>query len=246
MNGKGAMDPAASVLMRAEGLTRRFGGVTAVNGVSFELGSREILGIIGPNGAGKSTLLALLGGELKPTSGLVYFRNHDVTERRSFARCREGLARTFQIPRPFPELTVIQNVIVGAHYGASTGAWVVDEILELCGLTSQALTKSGDLTHSDQRRLELARALATGPEVVLLDEVGAGLSQEEIDQFAELVEELRLRGLSLVVVEHVMSFVMRVSDRLLVIDEGNTIAYGIPQDVVRHPAVIDAYLGGAV
>ncbi len=231
-------------ILIADGVTRRFGGLIAVNSISFELQRGQILGIIGPNGAGKSTLFSLLSGSLRPTAGHVRLKGKDITGLSAHTVCRRGLARTYQIPRPFSDLTVHDNIRVARHYGGRGKATrSVHDILVFCELASKADALPDSLTHADLRRLEFARALATGPDVILLDELGAGLSEGEISLFGDLIRQVRDWGLSVVLVEHVLSLVMTISHRVLVMDTGKKIAEDTPNEVTRDPEVIAAYLG---
>ncbi|WP_310961225.1 ABC transporter ATP-binding protein [Nocardioides terrisoli] len=231
-------------VLEVRNLTRRFGGVAAVQDLAFDLVDGEVLGVIGPNGAGKSTLMALLSGGLAPTHGEVFFDGRDVSRVGAALRARRGLARTFQIPRPFAGLTVRQNLEIAHQHRFDDRFGSVDVVLEFCGLAARAHVPSEELTHADQRRLEFARALVTGPKVMLLDELGAGLIASEVEEFASLIRQVQSRGTTVIVVEHVMALVMGVSDRILVIDRGRLIALGTPDEIRANDDVIAAYLGG--
>jgi branched-chain amino acid transport system ATP-binding protein len=220
-----------------------------VQDVSFSLESGTVLGVIGPNGAGKTTLINLITGQLKPTAGKVIVGGRDVTGARPWTIAKARVARTFQIVKPFRELTVRENVAIGSMYGPERAgskkeALVrADEVLERVGLAEKAETEPRQLPVADARRLELAKALAMQPRVLLLDEVMAGLRAGEIDGTLELIRSLRDDGMAILVVEHVMKAIMSVSDSLLVMHEGSELVRGEPQEVVEDPRVIEAYLG---
>lgn len=233
-----------TAVLAAEGLTKRFGGVVAVDDVSLTIEPGEIVGVIGPNGAGKSTLFGMLAGHLKPSAGRVLLAGRDMTRRRPHAVCKAGLARTHQIPRPFASLTVEENVRIASRFGGDGGADPV-AVLRRCGLTERASTLSAELTHAEQRKLEFGRALATQPRVLLLDEVGAGLTDAELAELDQVIRAVRDEGVAIVVVEHIMSLVMGISDRIVVMDTGRRIAEGSPGEVAQDPAVVAAYLGAA-
>jgi branched-chain amino acid transport system ATP-binding protein len=207
------------------------------------------VGIVGPNGAGKTTLLNTLAGSVVPQSGKVYLLGDDVTGLRPERRCRLGIGRAFQIPRPFGGMTVLENVLVGAAYGAQLPkaeryARCI-EVLELCGLTALANRRAESLGLLHRKRLELARALATNPKVLLLDEIGGGLTDAEADELVETINALRQHEVSLVWIEHIVHVLLRVVDRLVAMDAGRVIADGDPQEVLRNADVVDAYLGKA-
>jgi branched-chain amino acid transport system ATP-binding protein len=236
-----------SAALETHGLSRRFGGLAAVQDVSFSLESGTVLGVIGPNGAGKTTLINLISGQLKPTAGSVLVDGRDVTGARPWTIAKARVARTFQIVKPFRELTVRENVAIGSMYGPGASKKDAlaraDEVLERVGLAEKAASEPRQLPVADARRLELAKALAMRPLVLLLDEVMAGLRAGEIEGTLELIRSLRDEGMAILVVEHVMKAIMSVSDSLLVMHEGSELVRGAPQEVVEDPRVIEAYLG---
>ncbi len=216
--------------------------------INLQVGEQEIIGIVGPNGAGKTTLMSVIAGQVRPTRGTILYRGQDITAWPTHQRCRAGIARTFQIPRPFPEMTAWENVTIGIRFGKpgrhdGFSREKALEFLEMVGLPHKADTLGRDLTLSEQRRLEVARALATSPQILLLDEVAAGLSPKMVRQVVKLVEKLRQQGLTLLIIDHFLNLTLEVSDRLVVLDRGEKIMEGPPQEIMRHPEVIGAYLG---
>jgi branched-chain amino acid transport system ATP-binding protein len=233
-------------LLEVEGLTRTFGGLRAVANLSFEVGEQEVLGLIGPNGAGKTTVFNLITGYVQPSAGRIRLDGKSVVGLRPHAVAKRGIARTFQIVKPFPGLTVKENVTLAAFLRhplrRDAEAFALD-VLGRLGLGSRAGDLASQLTLMDQKRLELAKALATGPRLLLLDEPMGGLNPSEVDVASGMVEEIRRDGVTVILVEHVMKAIMRISDRVVVVNQGEKIAEGPPAQVVREPAVLAAYFG---
>ncbi len=226
-----------------------YGANVVLSGVDFRVDAGEAVGIVGPNGAGKTTLLSALSGTVRASAGSVELLGVDVTRANPAARCRHGMARAFQIPKPFLGMTVLENVIVGAAYGAGLKRREryskAVEVLEICGLTELANRRSESLGLLHRKRLELARALATQPSVLLLDEIGGGLTDAEADELVDTILRLRQEGVSIVWIEHIVHVLVRVIDRLVAMDAGRVIADGPPAEVLKDAAVVDAYLGRA-
>ena len=235
-------------MIAAVDIQKRFGALAVLDGVSLALHRGEAVGIVGPNGAGKTTLLSILSGALSPDAGTVLFDGREVTSRSAAERCRLGIARTHQVPRPFVGMTVFENVLVGATAGGKRrGAAAYKlclEVLEQCALTHVANRRAEDLGLLQRKRLELARALAVEPSVLLLDEIGGGLTDAESSALVETVAGLRDRGIAVLWIEHIVHVLMQVVSRLVCMDAGRVIAEGAPDAVVAQAAVIDAYLGG--
>jgi branched-chain amino acid transport system ATP-binding protein len=235
--------------MRVEGLTKSFGGVTAVEDVDFELGEGEIVGLIGPNGAGKTTIFNLISGLFPPTRGRVFLEDRDITSLRPHRRSRLGVGRTFQVVRTFTDMTVLENVMVPAsvhEHDPAEARKTSMEILERVGLREKTFSSTGDLTLSQRKRLEVARALATRPKVLLLDEVLAGLNPAEVRSALPLISQIRESGISVLIIEHLMAALMSISERVLVLDQGHLIASGTSDEVANDPKVIKAYLGDEI
>jgi branched-chain amino acid transport system ATP-binding protein len=234
-------------ILALEKVSKRFGAVVVADGVDLALAEGEALGIIGPNGAGKTTLFGIATGTVAPDSGRVLFAGEDITPLPAERRCRKGLARSFQIPQPFSGMTVFENVVVAAAFGAGEREASVyqrcADLLERCGLGDKANRRAGGLTLLDRKRLELARALATKPRVLLLDEVAGGLTEHECAVLVTLIKEVRASGVSIIWIEHIVHALLATVDRLLVLHGGNFIAAGRPQDVIRSPQVAEIYMG---
>ena len=237
-----------SILLQVQGITKRFGGLQALTHVTFDLPEGQILGLIGPNGAGKTTLFNTINGVYKPEEGRVVFRGQDVTGKKPYHLAKMGMARTHQIVRPLNELTVRENVMAGACFGHENqplgfAVSIAEEVLAFVGLAARADQVAGSLNVAQKKRLEMARALAAHPYLLLLDEVLAGLNPSEIDGMVQTVLKIREQGVTILMIEHVMKAVMNVSDRVMVLDYGEQIAEGSPQEIVNNPRVIEAYLG---
>ncbi len=236
----------ASPLLKVTGLTKNFGGVHAVSNLSFDVHPGEILGLIGPNGAGKTTAFNLIAGFIRPTHGEILLEGEDLVGMKPYAVTRKGVSRTFQIVKPFRKLTVLENVTLAAFLRFPVRRQAESEaakILDRMGLAAKRLTLASDLTLSEQKRLEIARALATHPKLLLLDEPMGGLNPAEIDQASRLVNQICKDGVTIVWVEHVLKAIMNSSHRVIVIHHGEKIADGTPEEIVKNPDVIAAYLG---
>jgi branched-chain amino acid transport system ATP-binding protein len=239
----------ATPVLETRGLGRRFGGLQAVDDVSFSVPQGQVLGVIGPNGAGKSTFINLVTGHIKPTSGTVLIEGKDMTGAKPWAIAHAGVSRTFQIVKPFRGMTVRENVAVGVLYGRkgtnrmSQALDQADEVLAEVGLAKLGDRAPGGLSVADARRLEFAKALALRPRLLLLDEVMAGLRHTEIEPSLQLIRTLKDRGLTIVVVEHVMRAILAISDQVLVLHQGKVLTAGEPRAVLSDPRVIEAYLG---
>ena len=236
------------MILEVSNISKRFGGLQALLDVSFGLEEGQILGLIGPNGAGKTTLFNIIDGVHKPDSGRVVFRGRDITGLKPYRIARLGLARTHQIVRPLNELTVRENVVVGACFGReghslSSAEAVANDVMSQVGLDKRADQLANSLNVAQKKRLEMARALAAQPYLLLLDEVLAGLNPSEIAGMVETIREVRSQGIAIVMIEHVMHATMSVSDKVIVLDYGQLIAEGSPQEITDNPRVIEAYLG---
>jgi branched-chain amino acid transport system ATP-binding protein len=236
-------------LLAAEDVRRQFGALVVLDGVRLAVGAGEAVGIVGPNGAGKTTLLDVLAGALRPNAGTVRFRGEDVTRMSAAGRCTLGIGRTHQVPRPVVDKTVFENVLVGTTTGGGLRGHEANEraleVLESTGLLSLANRRAATLGLLSRKRLEMARALATRPVVLLLDEIAGGLTEDESDELVESIQELRRGGLAIVWIEHVVQALVQVAERLVCMSAGRIIADGAPDAVMSHPAVIEAYLGSA-
>jgi branched-chain amino acid transport system ATP-binding protein len=237
-------------IFEVRGLTKRFRGLTAVSDVTFRVAPREIVGLIGPNGAGKTTIISLISGTLFPTAGEIIFEGRRVESLPAYRRARLGIGRTFQVMKPFPGLSVLENVMVGALFGTGGGERnrkkaeeKAREWLQFTGLGRRIDQRADALGGPDRKRLEFAKALAMNPKLLLLDEVMAGLNPVEVDEVVELIKKMREKGVTILVIEHVMKAIRRLSDRLLVLHHGQQIAEGSTDEVLRDPRVVEAYLG---
>lgn len=238
-------------VLKVEGLCKSFGGLMAVYDLGFEVEEGEIIGLIGPNGSGKTTTLNLITGFLKPDSGTITFRGENVTGLPRWRASQKGIARTFQLIKPFLDFTALQNVMVGRVYGQEpvkslkVAAEESREFLEWVGLLDKAEILAKDLTLMERKRLELARALAARPQLLLLDELMAGLNPGETEEAMQLIKQIRDLTITIVVVEHIVKAILGLSDRIVVLNMGEKIAEGPPQEIVHHPQVIEVYLGQA-
>lgn len=236
------------LILDTKKVTKQFGGLTAVNQISMQVEEGQIYGLIGPNGAGKSTFINSIVGRFPPTKGTVYFNGEDTTGLPAEKMCHKGMARTFQIPRPFPQLTVLENVKVGAIFGAVEKTSVsanerAKEMLEFVDFTLPINTPADRLNAVQLKRIDLARALACKPKLLLLDELASGLTPGELDSIMSLILKIRDQGISIIAVEHIMRVIKGICDDVMVIEYGTTIATGTPDEVLNNPDVIKAYLG---
>jgi branched-chain amino acid transport system ATP-binding protein len=237
------------MLLEARGITKVFGAFKAVDSASVAVNGGEILGLIGPNGAGKSTFFNCLTGDLSPTSGTVLLQGEDVTSRSPERRAELGLARSFQLPQTFGNMSIVENVMIGAFLRTADAAKARQRalaVLERVGMAALAETPARNLGTPGRKRLEIARALATEPKVLLLDEAMAGLNPTEVRRAIELVRDIHRSGITLIIVEHIMEVINSLAERVIVFHQGREIARGTPQEVTANPAVIEAYLGKRV
>lgn len=237
-----------TMILQVQGVTKRFGGLQALTRVTFDLPKGQILGLIGPNGAGKTTLFNAINGVYHPEEGRILFLGKDVTHMHPYHLAKMGMARTHQVVRPLNELTVRENVMAGACFGhenqpLAKAAKIAEEVLDFVKLSWRTDQLAGSLNVAQKKRLELARALAAHPRLLLLDEVLAGLNPVEVDEMIRTILDIRKQGITIIMIEHLMKAVMNVSDRILVLDYGEQIAEGTPDEIARHPRVIEAYLG---
>ena len=236
-------------ILEGKGVTKYFGGLAAVSNVDFSVEQGEAFGLIGPNGAGKTTLFNLISAALTTKSGTIRFKGKNITGLKPYKICRMGIARTFQLVKVFPDLPAISNVILGLYFGISANmssaerAQKAAELLEFVGLSEVKMVPAKDLTLGNQKRLEVARALATKPELLLLDELMAGLNPSELAQAMELIARIRDKGITIIMIEHVMKAIMNVCERIMVLHHGEKIAEGTPQEIATSETVIRVYLG---
>lgn len=237
-----------TTLLAVEAVSKRFGALSVIEDLSFQVSEGQALGVVGPNGAGKTTLLNLVAGDIRPEVGRVTFDGRDVTRLASHQRCRLGIGRTSQIPRPFEGLTVFENVLVGATFGSGTRLSgsrddAAAEALERAGLLARANVPGAALSLLERKRLELARALATKPRLLLLDEIAGGLTEAEVLALVDTINEIRASGVTIVWIEHIVHALLRVVDRMMAIDYGRKLIEGDPQEVMNSDAVKSVYLG---
>jgi len=236
-------------ILEGEKVTKYFGGLAAISNVDFHVDQGEIVGLIGPNGAGKTTLFNLISAAITLNSGVIRFKDRKISGLKAYQICRTGVARTFQSVKVFGNMPVLGNVLLGSFFGTSTGMSSADatreamESLEFVGLSAMRGTPAKDLTLANQKRLEVARALATRPELLLLDELIAGLNATETAQAMELVTKIRDRGITILMIEHVMKAIMSVCNRIMVLHHGEKIAEGTPKEIANNQTVIEVYLG---
>ena len=235
------------IILEGKRITKKFGGLVAVKEVDIALHTHEILGLIGPNGAGKTTLFNMISGSIPMTEGELFYHGKEIKHPKASEMCHMGIGRTYQICQPFSNLTVLENVMVGAfarHKKASDAREAAFHVLERVGMEKRADAGWAELTLPELKRMEVARALATEPDVLLLDEVIAGLNPTEVDKIMDLIRSIREEGMSIIIIEHVMRAMMNLSDRIVVINQGEKIAEGLPAEIAANPLVIKSYLGG--
>jgi len=234
-------------MLEVQGLMKSFGGLMAIHHLNLAIEEGEIVGLIGPNGAGKTTLFNLVSGFLRPDSGKIIFKGENITGLKPHVVCKKGIARTFQIVKPFPKLTTFRNIRIGAYHRSSSSRKIIDkkveEILNFLGLAEKKKMLGSDLTIADRKNLELGRALATGPQLLLLDEIMGGLNPVEQEKMVNIVQRLNQEGITLLVIEHNMRVIMSLSQRIVVLNYGEKIAEGSPEEVARNQNVIKVYLG---
>jgi branched-chain amino acid transport system ATP-binding protein len=234
-------------LLRVDGVCRNFGALRAVDGLSFEVGEGEALGILGPNGAGKSTLFNLISGDIRPSAGAIRLRGREITHLPSYKRCRMGIGRSYQIPQPFDRMTVFENVLAAASFSSGRGESpcydLCIDVLDRTGLLDKCNSAAHTLTLLERKRLELARALATKPVLLLLDEIAGGLTDGECHELIEVINVVRSSGVSIIWIEHVVHVLLATVDRLLVINFGKYLAEGEPDTVMANAAVQEVYMG---
>jgi branched-chain amino acid transport system ATP-binding protein len=240
----------ASPLLKIQGVSKSFGGFVALSSVSLEIAQGERFGLIGPNGSGKTTLISCVSGALRNESGSILFDGEEVSRLAAYQRTRRGIARSFQIPRPFRSMTVIENLMVPLEYVVHKGSLHVSDtrsealvLLKQMGLSEKAETPSSQLSQVELRKLELARAMAARPRLLISDEAMAGLSGSEVEEVLKILFDLNARGITIIMIEHIMQAVMRFSQRVVCLDAGKIICEGTPAEIVKHPEVQRAYLG---
>jgi branched-chain amino acid transport system ATP-binding protein len=240
---------ASPVLLEASGVSKRFGALQVLSDIEFSMSPGEAVGIVGPNGAGKTTFLSVLSGAHAPSEGRIAFLGKDVTTMPAMRRCHMGLVRTHQVPKPFSGLTVFENVHVAAVHNGRRGTdeayQAALDALDICGMLPIANRQADTIGLLDRKRLELGRALAADPKLLLLDEIGGGLTESEADELVATIAQLSARGISIIWIEHIVHVLLKIARRLICMDAGRIIADGDPKDVMRHPDVVKAYLGGA-
>ena len=236
-------------ILDVQGLKKNFGGLTATANVNFNIEQGEIVGLIGPNGAGKTTLFNLISGAITPDSGVITFKGKNIAGLKPYRICREGIARTFQSVKIFAKMSVSNHILIGYLFGdhknkaSGSSSEEVAKILDFVELSEMSENRAGDLTLANQKRLEVARALATQPELLLLDEVMAGLNPTEVAETMELVRKIREKGITVIMIEHVMKAIMEICDRVIVLHHGEKLAEGKPEEITRNQSVIEVYLG---